>query len=101
MKTKYVLTFPNEAAEEPITYRLVKDFNLELNILRAQIDEKGGKMVLGIDGPADAIKKGIQFLKSRKVEVRSIEEGMRKDEDKCTQCGACRTVCKFDAVITV
>jgi len=98
MKTKYLLTFPNEAAEEPITYHLVKDFNLELNILRAQIDEKGGKMVIGIDGPADAIKKGIQFLKSKHVDVRSIEEGVRKDDEKCTQCGVCVSICPVGAL---
>jgi len=99
MKTKYVLTFPNEAVEEPITYRLVKDFDLRLNILRAQIDEKGGKMVLELDGPAEMIKKGIQLLKSKKVEVRSIEEGVRKDEDKCTQCGVCVSICPVAALV--
>lgn len=98
MKTKYVLTFPNEAAEEPITYRLVKDFDIKSNILRAQIDEKGGRMVLELEGSADTIKKGIQFLKSKKVGVRSIEEGVRKDEEKCTQCGVCVSLCPVGAL---
>jgi ferredoxin len=98
VKTKYVLTFPNEAAEEPITYRLVKDFDIKSNILRAQIDEKGGRMVLELEGSADTIKKGIQFLKSKKVGVRSIEEGVRKDEEKCTQCGVCVSLCPVGAL---
>jgi ferredoxin len=98
MKTKYVLTFPYDAAKDPITYRLVKDLDLKVNILRAEIDEKGGKMVLELDGPSDVIKKGIQFLKSKKVEVRSIEEGVRKDEEKCTQCGVCVSICPAGAL---
>ncbi len=99
MKTKYVLTFPHDAAEEPITYLLVKNFDLKINILRAEIDEKGGKMVLQLDGPSEMIKKGIQFLKSKKVEVRSIEEGVRKNEEKCTQCGVCISMCPSGALI--
>jgi len=98
MKTKYLLTFPNEAAEEPITYRLVKDFDIKCNILRAQIDEKGGRMVLELDGPGDMIKKGIQFLKSKKVDVSAIKEGLRKDEEKCTQCGVCVSICPVGAL---
>ena len=99
MKTRYLLTFPNEATEEPITYRLVKDFDIKINILRAQIDEKGGRMVIELSGPADAIKKGIQFLKSKKVGITAIEEGLRKDEDKCTQCGVCVSICPVGALV--
>ncbi|MDH4122857.1 MAG: 4Fe-4S binding protein, partial [Thermoplasmata archaeon] len=98
MKTKYVLTFPHKAAQEPITYSLVENFHIKLNILRAQIDEKGGKMVLELMGRSEAIKKGIQYLKSREVVVQSIEEGVRKDEEKCTQCGVCVSVCPVDAL---
>lgn len=98
MKTKYVLTFPHNAVQEPITYSLVENYHIKLNILRAQIDEKGGKMVLELMGPAEAIKKGIEYLKSRGVIVQSIEEGVRKDEDKCTQCGVCVSVCPVSAL---
>lgn len=99
MKTKYVLNFPHKAAQEPITFSLVEKFRLKINILRAQIDEKGGKMVLELEGPGEAIKKGIEYLKSRDVVVQSIEEGVRKDEDKCTQCGVCVSICPVGALI--
>lgn len=98
MKTKYVLTFPHNAVQEPITYSLVENYHIKLNILRAQIDEKGGKMVLELMGASDAIKKGIEYLKSRGVIVQSIEEGVRKDEDKCTQCGVCVSLCPVNAL---
>jgi hypothetical protein len=40
---KYLLAFNPEIAGEPITYRMVKDFDLMINILRAEIDEHGGR----------------------------------------------------------
>lgn len=98
MKTKYVLTFPHNAIQEPITYSLVETYHIKLNILRAQIDEKGGKMVIELMGPGEAIKKGIEYLKTKGVIVQSIEEGVRKDEEKCTQCGLCISICPVGAL---
>jgi len=99
MKTKYFLTFPHNVVQEPITYYLVENFHIKLNILRAHIDEKGGKMVLELMGSSDTIKKGIQFIKSKGVIVQSIEEGVRKDDEKCTDCGVCISVCPVSALI--
>jgi len=98
MKTKYVLTFPHNAVQEPITYSLVETYHIKLNILRAQIDEKGGKMVLELMGPGETIKKGIEYLKSKGVIVQSIEEGVRKNEEKCTHCGVCISICPVNAL---
>ncbi|MEM2839528.1 MAG: 4Fe-4S binding protein [Thermoplasmata archaeon] len=98
MKTKYVLTFPHNAVQEPITYSLVETYHIKLNILRAQIDEKGGKMVLEMMGPGETIKKGIEYLKSKGVIVQSIEEGVRKNEEKCTHCGVCISICPVSAL---
>jgi len=98
MKTKLVLTFPQIAVQEPITCSLVEEFRIKMNILRAQIDERGGKIVLELTGTSDQIKDGINYLKDKNVKVQSIEEGVRKDEDKCTHCGACISVCPTAAL---
>jgi len=34
---RVVLHFPRRLVEQPVIYRLVKDYNLEFNILRASI----------------------------------------------------------------
>lgn len=34
-KRRLVLTFPPRLVEEPITYRLIKDYDLVVNILKA------------------------------------------------------------------
>jgi len=99
MNTKLVLTFPQIVVQEPITCSLVEIFHIKLNILRAQIDEKGGKIVLEFTGASDSIKKGIEYLKEKGVKIQPIEEGVRKDGEKCTECGACVSVCPVDALI--
>lgn len=98
MKAKLVLTFPQIVVQEPITCSLVEEYHVKLNILRAQIDERGGKIVLELTGTSEKIKQSIQFLKDRDVKVQPMEEGVRKNADKCTECGACISVCPVDAL---
>ena len=98
MKTKLVLNFNPEASNLPITHNLIAKYGLLVNILRAEIDEVGGKMVIEVSGKADGIKKGIEYLKDSGVGVRPIKEGVRRDDDACTHCGACVSICPTNAL---
>jgi len=98
MKTKVVLNFNPEAANQPITNNLIAKHHLVVNILRAEIDEFGGKMVLELSGKADDIRKGIDYLKGCGVGVRPIKEGVRRDDDACTHCGMCVSICPTKAL---
>jgi ferredoxin len=98
MKTKVVLNFNPDAANRPITYNLISKYKLMINILRAEIDEVGGKMVLELSGKANEIKKGIDYLKANGVGVRPIKEGVRRDDDACTHCGMCVSICPTKAL---
>ena len=98
MKTKVVLNFSPEAANQPITNNLISKYKLLINILRAEIDEVGGKMVIELSGNANDIKKGIEYLKSVGVGVRPIKEGVRMDDSTCTHCGMCVSICPTKAL---
>jgi ferredoxin len=98
MKTKVVLNFSPEASNQPITHNLISKYHLMLNILRAEIDEVGGKMVIELSGKADDIRKGLDYLKSSGVGVRPIKEGVRRDEESCTHCGMCVSICPTKAL---
>jgi ferredoxin len=98
MKTKVVLNFSPEAANTPITNNLITKHHLLVNILRAEIDEIGGKMVLELSGKADDIRKGLDYLKASGVGVRPIKEGVRRDDDICTHCGMCISICPTRAL---
>lgn len=98
MKTKVVLTFSPEASNQPITHNLIAKHHLLVNILRAEIDEVGGKMVLELSGKADDIRGGIDYLKANQVGVRPIKEGVRRDDEACTHCGMCVSICPTKAL---
>jgi hypothetical protein len=43
---KLILTLSSEPVNSPITFRAVRDFELEKNILQAELNERGGKLTI-------------------------------------------------------
>lgn len=89
------LTFPPEQVDKPITYHLVKDYDLITNILRARVTEgEEGRLLLELTGDAEKIAEGIKFLESQHVEVEEAARDISLDEEGCVNCGVCVSVCK-------
>ncbi|HXZ24035.1 MAG TPA: NIL domain-containing protein [Methanomassiliicoccales archaeon] len=97
MLKKYLLTFDPDQVSEPITFRIVKDFDLMVNILRAEIDEHGGRLMLGLEGSGPQIQKAVKYLEEAGVQVQELKEYIRKDDARCTNCGMCVSVCPVSA----
>ncbi len=96
---RIVLTFPREQVNKPIVYRLIKDFDLVFNILDADITpEEEGLMTLEVSGKQDLINKGLAFLKENSVSVKPLKTEIRWEENRCTHCGACVTICPAGAI---
>ena len=94
-----VLRFPKEIVDKPIITNLVKDYGLTFNILKAQIfPRKEGMLVLELKGDRKDYESGIQYLKDTGVEIEPVAQGIRRDEEKCYQCGACTAVCPTGAL---
>jgi ferredoxin len=91
---KIVLHFSKENWNRPIVYRLVKDFNLSFNILKAHVLPKQESfMVLELSGPKADFKRGMDYLLETGIVVEPIEKDIGRDEGKCIHCGACTAVC--------
>ena len=61
MKKRIILRFKKDTIDKPIVYRLVKDYNLVFNILRANISPKAESlMVMELEGTESNFKKGIK-----------------------------------------
>ena len=61
---RFVLTFPPELTSEPITYRLIKDFDIMVNILNADISPgKIGHLVLEMSAPTKVLRNGIEYIR--------------------------------------
>jgi len=94
---KYLLTFNPEIVGDPVTYRIVKDFDLMINILRAEIDEQGGHLMLAMEGSGPQIQKAVRYLEDAGVNVQELKEFVRKDDVRCTNCGMCISICPTSA----
>jgi ferredoxin len=91
---RIVLRFPRRVVGRPIVYHLVKDYDLEFTILKASISpEQEGTLVLELRGNQAAYDKGVEFLTGRGVRIEPLSQDIVRDDDRCTACGACITVC--------
>ena len=95
------MTFPLETVQEPITYVLVKDFNLKINIINANITPgKQGNLLCGIWGDKNDIIAGIRYLEDRNIQCSPVEKRLHLNLDKCIHCGSCTSVC-FSGALTL
>ena len=95
---KIVLKFPQRLIEQPVIYKLAKDFALEFNILKANIiPEREAFLVLELKGTSDNYKKGMKYLEGLGISAQPLSKDVVRDEKKCTHCGACVTVCSVNA----
>jgi L-aspartate semialdehyde sulfurtransferase ferredoxin len=99
MKKRIILRFKRNTIDKPIVYRLVKDFDLVYNILRASVSPRAeSMMVMEIEGDEDNFAKGMEYLKSCNIEVEPIEQDISRNEDRCVHCGLCTSVCATQAL---
>ena len=94
-----ILRFPKSEVHKPIVYHLTKDFDLVFNILNATIlPRKEGVAVLEISGNRKNFNKGVKFLKEQGVIVQNASQEIKRNNRKCTDCGACTAVCPTGAL---
>jgi ferredoxin len=99
IKRKVVLHFPPEQVDKPIVSKLVRDYNLDFNILKASITPREeGLLVLELMGGSDEYRRGMEYLQEQKVSVQPLIQDIRRNEERCTYCGACLAVCPTDAL---
>jgi NAD-dependent dihydropyrimidine dehydrogenase PreA subunit len=98
-KRRVVLSYPPHLVDQPVIYRLVKDFDLMVNIMRARITPKEqGRLVLEITGKRSALVAGIDYLKEIGVEIQPLAQDVKWHEDRCTHCTACISTCPTNAL---
>ena len=98
MKKKLALTFPKELVSEPITYRLIKDYDIVVNIIKAKITPyEEGRLDLEVSGDRDAINRGINYLVNVGVKVDPLIEEIRWNPERCNHCTVCVPLCPVGA----
>ncbi len=95
----YVLRFPQEVIDQPIICHLVKKFDVEFNILQASINlQEEGIMVIELMGHKENVRRAVNYLKEQDVNVEKLTASIRRDDDRCFQCGACTGICPTGAL---
>ena len=94
-----ILRFPQTEVHKPIVCNLVRKFDLTFNILNAAIlPRREGIMALELSGSRKNFKEGVQYLKEQGVHVKNASQEIKRDNRKCTHCGACTAVCPTGAL---
>lgn len=98
-KKRIVLKFPPTLVGQPITYHLVKDYDLMLNILRGVVTpNEEGRLVVELSGRKRSLEDGITYLKGLGIDIQSLAQDIKWHEDKCTHCTACIPACPTQAM---
>lgn len=98
-KIKVSMYYPASEVTKPITYHLIKDFDLQVNILHADISlNKEGKLVLDIMGPEEGVEEGLKYIESQGIKYKIFTKSIIWQENSCIHCGACTAVCPSGAL---
>ncbi|WP_299229020.1 NIL domain-containing protein [Sulfurihydrogenibium sp.] len=70
---KLKLIYPEDKIKEPLLSKVCKNFNIDINIRKANVQEKMGWLELEFIGNDEEMEKAINFLVENGVEVQPIE----------------------------
>lgn len=93
-KQRLVLRFPTGSVDEPITYTLIKTYDVMINILNADITHgREGNLLVEISGEKESVDQAMSYLESKNVTVSPVVKTILFNETECIHCGACASVC--------
>lgn len=90
------LKFSPKMVNQAVITNLMKNYDVSFNILRADINPKGGKMLVEING--SEADEGIEYIKKAGIDIRPVKRVVQKDIDLCIDCGACVSLCPVKAI---
>lgn len=93
-KRRLILSFPAHRIEEPVTYQLVKEYNILINILNADISHgKEGNLLLDMSGSRQDMDNALAYLSLNDIAVSPVKKNIILNDGSCVHCGACTSVC--------
>lgn len=96
---RLVMHFSANMVDQPIVYRLIKEYGLTFNILKASISpNEEGILVCELAGKRSDYDAGVGYLRELGVLIQPLSEDVVRNEDKCTHCGACVVICPTGAL---
>jgi ABC-type methionine transport system ATPase subunit len=69
IQVRVKLTFPESLVQAPILARMVRRFDVEPNIRRANVDDHQGWIVCELDGSGEAVDAALVWLRQQGIRV--------------------------------
>jgi len=77
-KKRIVLNYPSRLVDQPVISKLVKDYDLIVNIMRARITPKEeGRLVLELTGKRAGMEAGFKYLSEIGVKVQPLAQDVK------------------------
>lgn len=73
-----MLTARAEQVKEPWLWRLSRDFDLKVNVVKASIDEEFGWAHIRVDGPLEEIQRATAWLMTTGLHVDSQQRSVKE-----------------------
>jgi ABC-type methionine transport system ATPase subunit len=74
------LTYPVTLLNQPVLYKLIKQFDLITNILHAHVTPSEGWLVLDIEGEQEKVEGGLAWVTAQGIQVERIPAGETGEE---------------------
>jgi len=98
-RRNYYIRYPKDISDKPVIYRLIKEYDVEVNILRADIlPQREGILIIEMAGTKSNIADSLAYLEKLGVGIERLASRIRRDDERCFQCGACTGVCPVGAL---
>ncbi len=99
-KKRLVLHFPPERIDNPIIYRLIKDYDLMVNILQGSVSPgEEGRLIVEIGGSRVRIERALDYLDGLGVSVQPLVKDVHWYRSRCIDCAACVPLCPSNALV--
>ena len=98
---RYTLYFNPTITTRPLIYDLIKEYNVEVNILRAEINPGAeGYTLVDLTAEEEQLTAAFAYLKGQGIKLVPSKYQVDVDTDSCVHCGACTAVC-FSGALTI
>ena len=70
---KVMLKYPEHLIQEPVLFRMVRQFDVMPNIRRARVTDTVGEIALELEGSPENLERGVRYLQEQGVQVEPLE----------------------------
>ena len=93
---KAFLKFSPDIVNKSIISDAIKKYTITFNIIKANITQKGGEALVELEG--ENVDKSIEYMEKKGIKVDPIKKVLKRDDEKCVDCGACVSLCPVKAI---